>query len=610
MLVFDAEQLSFKKLPKEEITWVTIRGNHVPIPKGGSREEKARAIKEWFANKKKDLPQGKGRVSFYSARVEHERPKRTAKGSGEGAEVHGAGQYTLKLAENNLENYFNKFGNIQHQDWSDVDYDTAKSLKMLGNMRGIPIEKIKDKVDKYIEETTKKIESHKENLKTYQEMSGYSKEQMEEFLKDSDKVFKITGRGGFADINDAWRWANVSSSETKQGIQHLTEGIEETKNEYAKFKELVDAGKIKATHSTYKVGDKVYREEFSNKVRQKDVYFSRIKELHKLSVPERKEFIDKKVTEINNSIAEYEKAITELDPKKDWNANWYKREYESTIRSLKRDKSWWEKVDYENITAAKAQMSMVRLPASKTYLREATGLRRQSPYVKNAVKSALVESYGVGRLRDLGLSDLADEFESIIDDALAINNAHSTPQHIEHMLEDMKLKLHTGFEENRMHGVPFGRDPEAFKQIAPPVLRNEKAEKLNEAMYLVNEISDNLKYTLLAKNNIDDLMINNGRGLYTRIGKNLANAKTKSYWGASTGQVYNASSKILAKHGISGVAYTGHGVSRISGFTDGEGNVTFDPDKITVLERTTDPDVIRGWIEKQKKIYGKGKKNA
>ena len=105
----DATQLEFKKLDPENIDWVTIRGNHVPIPKNGSREQKAKAIKEWFANKKKDLPQAKGGFSVYSARFEHDQPERKAKRSGEGAEVHGSGQYTLRNIGINQRRYFDKF---------------------------------------------------------------------------------------------------------------------------------------------------------------------------------------------------------------------------------------------------------------------------------------------------------------------------------------------------------------------------------------------------------------------------------------------------------------------------------------------------------------------
>ena len=105
----DATQLEFKKLDPENIDWVTIRGNHVPIPKNGSREQKARAIKEWFANKKKDLPEKKGLMSVYSARFEHEQPERKAKRTGENAEVHGSGQYTQRNISKNLARYFDRF---------------------------------------------------------------------------------------------------------------------------------------------------------------------------------------------------------------------------------------------------------------------------------------------------------------------------------------------------------------------------------------------------------------------------------------------------------------------------------------------------------------------
>ena len=64
----------------------------------------------------------------------------------------------------------------------------------------------------------------------------------------------------------------------------------------------------------------------------------------------------------------------------------------------------------------------------------------------------------------------------------------------------------------------------------------------------------------------------------------------------------------MTKHNISGIAYTGHGRSRISGYTDSEGNVTFDPKNIKVLERTTDPSVIQHWIEEQEK-HGQKQRN-
>ena len=79
----------------------------------------------------------------------------------------------------------------------------------------------------------------------------------------------------------------------------------------------------------------------------------------------------------------------------------------------------------------------------------------------------------------------------------------------------------------------------------------------------------------------------------------MANAKTKSYWGASIRQRQADAKKLLLKNGINGIAYKGHGVSAVSGWSDGEGNVTFDPSKMKVLEKTTDPAVIEQWIKEQ-----------
>lgn len=110
--VFDAEQLELSglgKLDKDQITWITIKGNHIPIPKGGSRQQKAEAIKTWFANKKKELPQKKPQGSVYSAKFEHERPEKGKTHTGEGAEVHTHGQYTQKRIDINKARYFDKF---------------------------------------------------------------------------------------------------------------------------------------------------------------------------------------------------------------------------------------------------------------------------------------------------------------------------------------------------------------------------------------------------------------------------------------------------------------------------------------------------------------------
>ena len=605
MLVFDAEQLSFKKFDDGEVIWRTINGNHVPIPKHGSRAEKAKAIKEWFANKKKDLPKGKGRVSFYSARAEHEQPKRKARGSGENAQVHGDGQYTLKLAENNMENYFNKFGNSMSQTWTD-DMPTDR-LRSIRQMRNLSIADTRRRVDASIKRTKEAMKKTEAQIAEYKKYSNMSMSEMEEFLSDPDKVHAITGRGGFVDKNDAWRWFNRAVSEGTTKLRFNQNYIDELKEELKTYEDHVKQGHVKETYNTYMIGEKMYREEFSPKTRQKDVYFSRVREVYGKPKEERKQYVEGKIADADKHIRDLKKGIEELKPT-EWGYHWDKRNMEESLKFYEKEKKWWENLDYENIVPAKAQMSKVRLPASKTYMREATSLRKQSPYVKDVVKKSLIDAYNIGRLRELGLPDMADEYESIIDDALGLNNAGSSASRIEHMLENMKSKLDTGFSSNLMHGVHMGENsPESFEKIAPPVLKKDEARKLNEAMHLVKHISDSLRVSLLAKDD-NGLTINSGRGLYYKLGSIVANKKTRSFWGASTNNKYREATKILSKHGLSGIAYTGHGTSRVSGFKDGEGNVTFNPERdIEVLERTTDPEVIKQWITRQKKINNGGK---
>lgn len=611
MLVFDAEQLRFRELDKDEIIWRTIRGNKVPLPKHGSREEKARAIKEWFASKKKELPESKGRVGFYSAKVEHEQPKKAARGTGEKAQVHGEGQYTLKYAENNYENYFKKFQHTKSL-VSSMSIEEKQKLhgwysNLFGGMNSV--KSLPGKIDKEISRWEKDIEDLKAHRAKYRGITEMSKESAEALLNNPDEMRKYGVPESITDYNELWRWAGRETGSDIDYIRQKEKNIENAKDAKRQLERLIAEGKIWEEPGVYTAGGKIYEKDTGKKTTQAGVHYSIINNIYRMkSDEEREKYKADQIEHYKNQIASLQQKIKDLKPN-DWEYSW-KSQYEKDIRSIEREISWLEKLDIKDIKAAKAQMSKVRLPASKTYLREATGLRRQSPYVKEGIKNTLIDSYGVNELRDLGLNDIADEFESIVDDAIGLNNNHSSPQHISNMLEDMPDKLGSGFKQNLILGHTFGQKPEEFEKNSTPWGKREENIRMNKAMYLVKEIADRLRYTLLAKNKIDELVINNGRGIYNKLGRFLANAKTKSYWGASERQGQLAATKALSKHGINGIAYTGHGVSRVSGYTDSEGNVTFDPEnKIEVLEKTTDPDVIKSWIERQRELIGKKKKS-
>ena len=585
MLVFDAEQLSFKKMDKEAIVWRTINGNHVPIPKYGTREEKAQAIKEWFANKNKSLPIGKGRVSFYSARVEHEAPKRSARGSGEHAQVHGDGQYTLKGAENNLMNYFNKFQNktsVALLNMNDEEMESIKWIRGLGaGWKGIEgMRKTAEQgIKTYADARAKQLELAAEAKK----LRELPDEELDKWLADTDAVQALAGRASFENKDYARSWL----SNFEQGQMSMAEENEKRvakfEKEVSAFNDLVKSGKIKESHGIYMVGDKVYRKSDSAKVTQKDVQFGWVEKLYFIEPEKRKEYVDESIAKLEDEIKDYQKAISELKVG-DWQYHWYRREYLDTIARLERDIAWWKKVDYEHITPAKAQMSKVRLPASKTYLREATSLNNQSPYIKNAIKSAMVNEYGVQELRDMGLPDVADEYESIIDDALSPNG--SSAENIEQRLANI--------QKNFIGEFPMEH---SYAKYRP----DDRGKKLKQAEELIKHASLLLSVSLLAKDDNDKLVMNNGRGFYSKFGSHLIDDD----WWRKMKTKDRKASDLLGKYGISGIAYRGHGVSHVSGWVDGDGNVTFDPKKMKVLERTTEREVIQRWIDRQNKIRGK-----
>lgn len=607
--VFDAEQLSFKKLDDDNITWVTIKGNHVPIPKSGTREQKAEAIKQWFASKKKDLPQAKGRMSFYSAKVEHDVPKASARGTGEHAQVHGEGQYTLKFAKNNYENYFKKFG---------LTKTLASSLTVAEkqDLRGWHSNLFGDfnsakTLPSRIETSVKKWEHEIENLKAdkekYHKINELSKEEAEKLLDDPAEMGKYGIPTSITDVNELWRWSGVEHGYTVENIRQKEKNIENAKYAKNRLEQYLEEGKIWEESAIYTVGGKIYQKDFGKKkTTQQGMRYWQINKLYNMPPEEREKAKQDEIARIKEHIANYEEQLKNLSPK-EWGYNWDKRSAEEAIKLYNKELDWWEKLDVSDINPAKAQMSKVELPASKTYLREATSLRGQSNYIKKNVKEALIDGYRINKLRDYGLNDIADEFESIIDDAVGLNSNNSSGEHIESLLLNMPDKFSTGFKDEVMNGHHFNHKPQDYMSSATPYGKREENVKLNEAKYLVDYIASNLRVTLLAlKDNA--LAINNGRGLYDKLGRILANEKTKSYWGASQRQGQLTGGKLLQKHGISGIAYTGHGRSRVSGWTDGEGNVTFDPSKIKVLEKTTDPAVIEQWIKEQEQHGQRAKK--
>lgn len=78
----------------DDIEWITVKGNHIPIKKGLSGQERGEAIQNWFKNK---ANRGESEYSetpaYAGSGALYDTPSLAAVGSGEGAAAHGYGLY-------------------------------------------------------------------------------------------------------------------------------------------------------------------------------------------------------------------------------------------------------------------------------------------------------------------------------------------------------------------------------------------------------------------------------------------------------------------------------------------------------------------------------------
>lgn len=214
--VFDAEQLSFKKLDEDNIIWRTINGNKVPIPKNGTREQKAQAIKQFFESKGKQLPAPKGKYSVYSAKYEHDKPKLGATGTGEGANVHGYGQYTQKDININYQRYFKNFsekylwakkGVKADPTWSprekevfeNFQYSVNNNDDIFSGYRNYLTEKIKKFEKSNYPDDVATLSILRDSLNTYENMIKTGKLKSDDFVR-VNKYYLINGKPAFNEI--------------------------------------------------------------------------------------------------------------------------------------------------------------------------------------------------------------------------------------------------------------------------------------------------------------------------------------------------------------------------------------------------------------------------
>lgn len=524
MLVFDAEQLSFKNLDKDNITWVTIKGNHVPIPKRGSKEEKARAIKEWFASKKKTLPAPKPVSSVYSAKFEHDTPKLGASGSGEGAEVHGYGQYTQKNIFLNKKNYFDDFGSKlvvpkdgveEKPEWNPIEKDVFNSFHLWAGTRGDDI------------------------------LTGYR---------------------------------NYLNAKIKKGENGTTEQKEEAQ---------IASGKLKAYEDMIKTG----------KIDPKDFVVAN-KYFLLNDKPVTNKMLSGALTRITSGISTFEKERGDMERAIEAFKGQNKRIAEKALADLNSIKD----IDKE-VKPAKAQMSRVELPATKYYLKENKSIIGQSGFVKNALKDAIYEYAAIESgvsLEHAKKNPWFDDISRLVDKA--INSTESDAKRYFDEFQELQNKIRKEFDKNKavLGGWESGITKSYWNMNDTErknYLEHEGEERAKNLTDFVGDIKSALfthPYKSIGHGLREmvqgEFVYRNGESLYnlfTRTGSSYGNTHADKVRGTN----------ILKRAGVKGVSYYGR--------ADQWSNVTFDPKDVKVIEKTTDPDVIKKWIEEQNKHNGK-----
>lgn len=527
----DATQLEFKKLDPENIDWVTIRGNHVPIPKNGSREQKARAIKEWFANKKKDLPESKGLMSVYSARFEHEQPERKAKRTGENAEVHGSGQYTQRNISKNLARYFDRFK--RKRVWfmpSENDEMSNRKYSQVGEW-----------LAQYISLGNGRPDSFDVG---YQKMSDYINK---ELAKAKEHSYKY----------EIEKYENILSQMTKMKPEHF-----------------------RTTANSYLIGGEAV---------------------------------------LNKDIQRYlQNAMLYKFPEAPDQEKWLQG-MKDNISAVKGGKKYADMIkSWADIQPAKAQMSVVRLPANKYYIKETKKVYEQSPFVINAFRDVCIDRAIQYQIKHW-TSTTKDNDKFTVE---KFKEDHPAVYGLLEQVYNKAVELHQKMQQDQEY-IPIHN--EVWKQVVenpqgsailaeiPHEDKNQLTfhDEQRESVYSSPRdtfwfnpwtLSDEQREEYYAKTKAQgehgELSYKDFETIVARITNDVKSTIDPDARGMK---------KRLMAAGIKGIHYYG-GV-------DGWGNVTFDPKKdIKVLRKITDPNEIRALIEKQKKInpdlYEKEKKDA
>ena len=534
----DAEQLEFrrfKKLDDDNIIWRTINGNKVPLPKNGTREEKAQAIKEWFANKKKPVPTARGQFSVYAARYEHDVPKRSARKTGEGEAAHGEGQYTLKNVLKD-KRYFDMFKSKYVKfnepedffDMPEVYADKGYLMVGKGDWRRIMTE-ILDRAER--------------------RMSKYGN--VQRALSDAVQYLKS---GKFKNDYDTW-----NSEQRYAMIEHQDKLVE-------KFSQLKESD-FRLIPTRYMVGGEPV-------LGKEDAHWM--------------------LRFMINEPARTPESLEDM------------KRYLSGPLAAKIE-SW------EDIKPAKAQMSIVEIPAEKYYYKERTPFLKQSKYVQQRLFEPWLDKNIRFKIR---------HWTSTSENNFDINKfKEQHPDQYQFLIDYGKAaveEIDRLYKEKKEKGPVYEWTDRGIRDA----VRQKMGNRISQMLHNV----ESSQLSFISPKNPD-------QGYYSPQNQIVEGAEpsdwNRGFFGGRTDEeIRHLTEQQAIKHGnmtredFEGIMhyldtdaddfYRGKvllkesdlrktGIKGVSyyGRQDKYGNVTFDPKEIIVKKRTTNPDEIRAWIRKQ-----------
>lgn len=508
---FDAaKQQEFKNLG--DVDWITINGNHVPIPKNATKKQKAEAIKEFFAAKKSqggstksaELPKAKGPISYYGARIQHASPLLSASGSGEGANVHGYGQYTARSKEIVRKRYFDRFSKPSYSykgDYAELSTNQKKVINFMEHY-GYNIKETR----RHYGNVAATLDTEMENLQ--KDIDFYTKE-IEQ--KRADYNYEMVG-GNISNARDRIEY-------DKERLAEKQKKYDETQEKIAYIESLTESDFIKAPANIMVDGKLITDPGISFalwKIKTNDLT------------------IDKQIER------EQEKLDAQMALPK------YKRkpsivnQQNKTIKYLEDLKKSGKEIKY-----AQPQLTTVRLPASKYYLREYQPLAKQPKYVREqmpAVAREYIErKYKVSEkaLKDAGIYD---DFNIYVRGLVGLEKGEVRDKALS------RIKRNVDAIENYRKSTLPGFSYQDRPDFDGP-----------EYYYAIKSVGENFDGNT------------SGASFYRNLGSDN--------WYSSTQQGKRNATAILKNAGIAGIKYKGE--------LDGDCNVSFDPKDIEVINRET-----------------------